>query len=372
MEGVRIGVTGARKGPELAAALERKGAVAVHGATLMAVPPASDGQLLAETDAILDADPRWLAASTGEGMRAWVEAADAHGRGDRLRELLARTPAVARGPKAVGGLQACGADTQFVSPQQTDADLAVWLRDRVAPGDVVAVQVHGADTGTAYEEVADAGARVLRASAYRTALPEDRQPAWDLVRAAVNGQLDAVVATSAPAANNLVTLAGEIDCEEELVSALRHRVAVAAVGPVTAAAFEAAGVPVDVMPQRSRTGELIRALESWSYRRVEMAGQKAHGPVIELLADGRVARVGNRAVTFGPREFAVLAALVRRPGVACPSELLVREAWGVAAPDDHRQVKHHIARIRRKLGDAGGLIHTVRGVGYRYAPAGDR
>lgn len=372
MDDVRIGVTGDRKGPELAAALERKGVVAVHGPTLTAVPPASDDQLLAETDAILDAEPTWLAASTGEGMRAWVEAADAHGRGDLLRELLARTPAVARGPKAVGGLQACGADTHFVSPQQTDADLAAWLRDRVAPGDVVAVQVHGADTGAAYEEVADAGARVLRAGAYRTTLPEDRQPARELIRAAVDGELDAVAATSAPAARNLVTLAAEIDDEEELVRALRHRVAVAAVGPVTAAAFEAAGVPVDVMPQRSRSGDLVRALESWSHRRAEMAGQKAVGPCIELLAVGRAARVGRHVVTFGPREFEVLAGLVRRPGVACPSELLVREAWGVAAPDDDRQVKHQIARIRHKLGEAGELIHAVRGVGYRYAPPGGR
>lgn len=370
MEDVRIGVTGARKGPELAAALERNGAVAVHGPTLMSVPPASDCQLVAETDAILEANPTWLAASTGEGMRAWVEAADAHGRGDRLRELIARTPAVARGPKAVGGLQAFGATTQFVSPQQTDADLAAWLRQRVTPGQVVAVQVHGADIGAAYREVAEAGACVLRASAYRTALPEDPKPAWDLVRAAVDGELDAVVATSAPAATNLVRLAAEIDCEEGLVSALRRRVAVAAVGPVTARAFEAAGVPVDVMPWRSRQADLVRALESWSHRRDEVRRQKAAGPDIELLADGRVARTGNRAVVFGPREFEVLAALVRRPGVACSSDLLVREAWGVDAPDDPRQVKHQIARIRRKLGDAGDLIETARGIGYRYSPAG--
>lgn len=367
MDGLRVGVTGARKGAELAAALERRGAHVRLGPTLDTVPPADDTRLIAETDAILAADTAWAAASTGEGVRAWAAAADAHGRGDALRALLARVPVAARGPKAVGGLRTLGVDAVFVSPQETDADVASWLCARLAPGDVVAVQAHGADTGAAYQELAAAGARVLRATPYRCALPADPEPAYRLVRTVVAGDVDAVVATSQPAVDNLVTLAGHLDLAPALVDRLRASVAAAAVGPVTAEAFEAHGMPVAVMPMRFRTADLIRALDAWHARR-DASAVPGDGPRIELVPDTGVARVGLRAVPLGAREFAVLAALVRRPDVVCRLEDLAREAWGHAAPNDRAAVKHHVSRLRRKLGPAGAMLRCVRGVGYRYDP----
>ena len=366
MEAVRIGVTGERKGRELVETLERRGALVTHGPTVTSIPPASDRQLLDETDAILAADPAWLVASTGAGMRAWADAADAHGRGDALRRLVGASPAVARGPKALGALRALGGQASFVSPQETDADVSAWLCERVGEGDAVAVQVHGADTGTAYESLAERGALVLRASAYRCVLPADLEPARALVRKAVDGELDAVVATSSPAVANLFAVAEEIELRRPLVQALCAHVAAAAVGPVTAHAFEAAGAPVGVMPARYRTAELIRALEGWADRRGLAGAGAAEG--IELCPATRIARSGPLAVALGPREFAVLSALVRRPQIVCSVAQIAREAWGHRQPDDPAQVKHQISRLRRKLGTAGACLETVRGVGYRYRP----
>lgn len=369
MDGLGIGIIGERKGPELAAALERRGAHVRAGPTVAAVPPASDRHLLEETDAILAAGPAWLVASTGAGMRAWAEAADAHGRGRALRRLVVSTPAAARGPKAVAGLRALGGQARFVSPQETDADVAVWLETRVGAGDVVVVQVHGADTGSAYTSLADRGARVLRASAYRCALPDDLGPARRLVRAAVDGDLDVIMATSSPAVTNLFAVAEQAGLRRALVRALRTDVAAAAVGPVTARAFEVAGVPVAVMPIRYRTADLIRAVEAWGHRRGLSGGGAAEG--IVLCPTTCIARTGPLAVALGPREFAVLSALVRRPEIACTPVQIAREAWGHQQPDDPGQIKHQISRLRRKLGAAGACLETVRGVGYRYRPAAD-
>lgn len=370
MDGLRVGVTSARKGAELTEALERRGAIVTWGPTVTTVPPESDAELRDETDAILAASPGWVVGSTGVGLRAWVEAADAHGQGQPLRALLKAARAAARGPKAVGAFRALGVKPEFVSPQETDADVAVWLGQHVRPGDKVAVQVHGADMGGAYRELERRKVAVLRAAPYRCVLPKDRTPARRLVDRIVNGEVDVVVSTSAPAASNLVTIAAEMGRRAPLECALRERVAVAAVGPVTATAFERAGIGVSIMPQRFRTGDLIRALDSWDRRRAWAYGDGRclTGP-IALVPDQRVARVGDHTATLGEREFALLAALVRRPHIVCRMDLLARETWGCQAPDDPLHVKHLVFRVRRKLGPGASTIQTVRGVGYRYDPS---
>lgn len=368
MDGLRIGITSQRKGAELADALRRRHAHVLHGPTLASVPPESDVRLRQETAAIIAAAPAWLVASTGTGMRAWGEAAAAQGLGTALRALVASTPAAARGPKALGALRALGGDARFVSPQETDADVAAWLADHVRPGDDVAVQVHGTDTGAAYERLRGVGAAVLRASTYRCVLPVDLAPARGLVRAAVDGGLDLVVATSAPAVTNLFAIAEQAGWGRALVGALHGPVAAAAVGPVTARAFETAGVPVTVMPARYRTGDLVRAIDGWSRRRAPDATAAPDG--IELCPETAIARSGPRSVALGPLEFAVLSALVRRPEVVCAPAQIAREAWGHQQPADPALIKHQISRLRRKLGPAGAQLETVRGVGYRYRPPG--
>lgn len=366
MDGLRVGVTGARKGHELADALRRHGAAVVEGPTLRTAPPRSDATLAAATDAVLASELAWVVASTGAGMTAWVAAAEARWRGDALRAVLRRTPAVARSPKAAGGLRRLDVTPRFVSPQETDADVDLWLAERVGPGDVVAAQVHGdAEAGT-YPAVASV-AHVLTVAPYRCALPLDPGPAHDLVRRAVAGGLDVVVATSRPAVRNLFTLAAGIGLRDALAGALRGPVAVAAIGPVTAQAFLDEGAAVTVTPVRSRTGDLVRALAGWAtHRRGET--EAATGP-LRLVPGAGAVRVGGRTVPLAAREAAVLAALVRRPDVVCPPELLAREAYGHRAPPDPAGVKHQISAIRRKLGATAWAVETVRSVGYRYRRA---
>jgi uroporphyrinogen-III synthase len=369
MQGLRVGVTSARKGEELTEALERRGALVTWGPTVATVPPESDADLLAVTDVVLTAQPDWVAASTGAGMRAWLEAADTHRRGEALRALLVNTRVVARGAKAAGALRALGAKPLYVAVHETDADLAAWLTPRVRAGEVVAIQVHSDDDGRAYSELDRRKIKVLRVRAYRCVLPEDQAPARRLIEHILAGDIDVVVSTSAPAARHLLQIAAEAGQRAALERALRERVAVAAVGPVTATAFEQAGIGVSIMPERFRTGDLIRALDGWAQRRVWTNGEcrPLTGP-IALVPDDHAARVGDAAVALGEREFALLAALVRRPHIVCRMTLLARETWGSDGMEDHAHVKHLIFRLRRKLGPAAATLQSVRGVGYRYNP----
>jgi two-component system response regulator RegX3 len=63
----------------------------------------------------------------------------------------------------------------------------------------------------------------------------------------------------------------------------------------------------------------------------------------------------------------MLALFSRERGRIVSRRRLLREVWGFAAADrvETRTVDMHIAKLRRKLGDARRQIETVRGEGYR-------
>lgn len=368
MDGLRVGVTGARRGEETAALLTRHGARPLLGPTLEADVTVDDTRIAAETREALDGDPVWLAATTGAGMRTWLEAAERTDGAEELRRWLGRARIVARGAKAVGAVRGEGLDVEFVSPNETDTDLAAWLRRAARPDEAVVVQQHGvaADLGP---YAALAAERDVRAVApYRCAPPSDPAAAHELISQACDGRLDAVLATSAPAVHNLFDLAGAAGSRDVLRRAFAGPLAAAAVGPVTAAAFEEHGAPVAVMPQRSRTAELVRALMRWEPPRQDRPEAPGAATPVRLDPEARTVHLPDRRVALSPREFAMVAALVRRPGVVCSPQLLAREGWGHRDRGDAAQVRTQIARVRAKLGPAADALVTVRSVGYRFDP----
>jgi two-component system copper resistance phosphate regulon response regulator CusR len=92
--------------------------------------------------------------------------------------------------------------------------------------------------------------------------------------------------------------------------------------------------------------------------------------VADLMVDleaRRVSRAG-KPIELTPREFDLLAYLLRQPGQVVTREMLARDVWGETnrlTPLDN-VIDVHIAHMRRKVdeGRASKLIHTVRGVGF--------
>jgi DNA-binding response OmpR family regulator len=66
------------------------------------------------------------------------------------------------------------------------------------------------------------------------------------------------------------------------------------------------------------------------------------------------------------KEFALLAALARKPGRVATRTQLLDEVWGLDYYGDSRTLDVHIRRLRQKLGDCADSIETVVGVGYRF------
>ncbi len=75
-------------------------------------------------------------------------------------------------------------------------------------------------------------------------------------------------------------------------------------------------------------------------------------------------------IELTPREFELLAILVKNAGTVLSREKLLEDAWDWQYLVETKTVDTHIKRLRDKLKDAGAdpneLIETVRGYGYRF------
>ena len=80
--------------------------------------------------------------------------------------------------------------------------------------------------------------------------------------------------------------------------------------------------------------------------------------------------VSDRAVSLRAKEFELLEAFCRQPGIVLTRDRLLEDVWGFAYPGETRTVDVHVKQLRDKLADADTKIETVWGVGYKLvAPA---
>ena len=115
---------------------------------------------------------------------------------------------------------------------------------------------------------------------------------------------------------------------------------------------------VDALLRRARPadGGDARAVTSYSF-----------GDVVVRLETRDVTR-GGENVVLRPREFDLLAALLRHAGRIVPKKQLLREVWGYHPSVLTRTIDTHLAELRRKLEDDPGNprhIKTLRGAGCR-------
>lgn len=258
LAGCVVVITADRRKRELAAALERRGSTVRLAPALSTIPHLDDARLIAATRELIAIPPHIVVATTGIGFRAWVEAADEAGIADGLLDALRGVRLVARGPKAHGAILAAGLETDWVADSETAAELRDFLLADGVAGLRIAVQHHGNGSDGLDEAFAEAGASVLGLVVYGWGPPLDAPAHHAGIEAAANGECDAVLFTSAPGAYAWVESVkglGGLQPISELASS--GRLLLEAVGPLTAAPLEAAGLHCRY-PDRWRVGALVR------------------------------------------------------------------------------------------------------------------
>jgi two-component system, OmpR family, response regulator len=112
----------------------------------------------------------------------------------------------------------------------------------------------------------------------------------------------------------------------------------------------------------------LRALSRRAASPSRATSELTVGP-ISLDETTRRVRAGGREVDLSPREFSLLECLLRHPGQTLTRDQLLDQAWPFSVAVTPNAVDAYVHYLRDKLGSAGKLIETVRGVGYRLADA---
>ncbi len=77
--------------------------------------------------------------------------------------------------------------------------------------------------------------------------------------------------------------------------------------------------------------------------------------------------VDDENVILTLKEYEMLKKFLTNPGIVFTRDKLLNDIWGYEFSGETRTVDVHIRTLRQKLGTAGELIETIRGVGYRMA-----
>ena len=117
--------------------------------------------------------------------------------------------------------------------------------------------------------------------------------------------------------------------------------------------------PFGMMEMVSRVKAVLRR-----YKQEDKQSRLTAGELVMEIDKHRV-MAGGQEVVLTFKEFELLYKLLERPGQVFTREQLLTDIWGYDFAGETRTVDVHVRTLRLKLGEAGALVETVRGVGYR-------
>lgn len=364
LSGYSIGITADRRAGEQISFLTGRGAECLHGPTVRTHPILPEAEIREATLAVLERKPEFVVATTGIGVRGWMEAADALLIGEELRAVLGQARLLVRGPKAHGAAVAAGLTVEWDAPTATTAEVIDHLAQIIEPHQTVAVQVDGGANPPLIEDIRARGIDVLPVPVYRWTLPDDLGPAQTLVRSVADGKVDALTFTSRPAAENFSEVAEGMGLLDEVRTATASQVVLCSIGSICSEGLRPLDIGQVVQPDRFRLGAMVMTLTRVLQARAKETQIGGHRVAIQ----GRQATVADEApVMLTLRERQVLDSLIERPGTVRSKTDLLDEVWGSRESGPH-VVEVTVGRLRRRLGDAGTGIETVMKRGYRASP----
>jgi two-component system phosphate regulon response regulator PhoB len=122
----------------------------------------------------------------------------------------------------------------------------------------------------------------------------------------------------------------------------------------------------DYITKPFSTQELLARIRAVLRRRApEQASDLVRIGALQL--DGSTHRVtfNDQAIKLGPTEFKLLNYLMHHAERVHSRSQLLDRVWGDHVFIEERTVDVHVKRLREALGEAGHMVETVRGVGYR-------
>ena len=122
--------------------------------------------------------------------------------------------------------------------------------------------------------------------------------------------------------------------------------------------------PFGMLEMVARIKAVLRRCEG---RGVQQAVQIIKRDNLEVNLEEHKVIVDGEEVVLTLKEFELLKKFLLHPGIVFSRDKLLNDIWGYEFTGETRTVDVHIRTLRQKLGSAGDLVETIRGVGYRMA-----
>ena len=116
--------------------------------------------------------------------------------------------------------------------------------------------------------------------------------------------------------------------------------------------------PFGVMELISRVKALLRRSNAASEEKTLALGE------IQIDNEKHCVYVGNRLCELTYKEFELLKMMMQNVGIVLTRDRIMDRVWGTDYEGESRTLDMHIKTLRKKLGEEGIRIKTVRNVGY--------
>ena len=121
----------------------------------------------------------------------------------------------------------------------------------------------------------------------------------------------------------------------------------------------------DYIPKPFRMMELISRIRALLRRTEDDGAEEYQTGNLYVCPSRHIATVDKKNVNLTLKEYEVLCLLLKNSGTVLSRTQLLNQVWGYEFDGESRTVDVHIRTLRQKLGSAGELVETVRGVGYK-------
>ena len=126
----------------------------------------------------------------------------------------------------------------------------------------------------------------------------------------------------------------------------------------------------DYLVKPFSTRELLARIEAL-FRRCrgggrELSGLLRSGP-IRMDLDSGTAGIDGKELRLNPKEYALLAQFLKKPGRILPYSFLAESVWGDGVLATRDTIKVTVHRLKEKLGRLGGNIEAMPGQGYKWS-----
>lgn len=256
--GLKVASFESRRADDMARLIEKLGGVARVSPSLREIPLERNPAAIDFANRLITGQIDAVIFLTGVGFRYLLSTIERHVDRQRFLDSLSDITTIVRGPKPAAAMKEVGLTPTLRVPEpNTWREVLATIDGNLKIGNqVVGLQEYGLPSPSLVAGLEARGAEVMVVKVYHWDLPENVGPLEENVKAIAAGEIDVAMFTSAHQVANLLRVAERLHLVDELRKAM-DSMAVASIGPTTSEMLRDHDLPVDIVPEHAKMGQLV-------------------------------------------------------------------------------------------------------------------